>query len=42
MIRSMKLFWRRMRGKEPKMGAGVWATVVKTDSPHLYTKEEEE
>ena len=41
MIRSMKLFLRRIRGKEPVM-AGVWATVVKTDSPHLYTKEEEE
>lgn len=35
MIRSMKLFWRRIRGKEPVMAG-------KTDSPHLYTKEEEE
>ena len=42
MIRSMKLLLRRIRGKEPEIGAGVWATVVKTDSPHLYTKEEEE
>lgn len=23
MIRSMRLFWRRLRGKEPKMGADI-------------------
>ena len=28
-MRLLSLLWRKIRGKEPKMGAGVWADYTK-------------